>query len=220
MNKKKKKKIIFYLATKLGWLFFLLWGKLIFIKEKGKHHVNKLISDNANYIFALWHGRMFVPIYVFRGEGVCPMVSLHTDGEIIAQTMHKLGYRPVRGSSTRGGKEAFHNMVDMVKHGIVGSMVPDGPQGPRHRLKPGVLYIAQQANAYLIPATFSSSKKIVFNSWDKFILPLPFSKNIVLYGKPIKVPRNTSPRELIRIKNDFERRMIQLEQKADEYFRK
>ena len=148
------------------------------------------------------------------------MVSLHADGEMIAQTMYKLGIRPVRGSSTRGGKKAFHEIVSRLSKGITGAMIPDGPTGPRHQFKPGTLYIAQQADAYLLPMTFSANKNIVFRSWDKFMLPLPFSKNIVLYGKPVRIPQNISPRELVKIKNEFELKMIKLEHQADEYFRK
>ena len=219
MNKKKKKKILYYLATKFGWLLMLGLGKLLFIKEKGRHHLNKILKEKANFIYVSWHGRMTIPIYIHRREGICPMVSLHADGEMIAQTMYKLGFRPVRGSSTRGGKQAFYEMVDMISQGVVGAMIPDGPQGPRHHFKPGTIYIAQQTNAYLLPMTFSSNKNIVFKSWDKFMLPLPFSKVIVLYGKPIKVPQHISSRKLVVLKNEFEQQMIKLEQQADEYFR-
>ena len=220
LDKKTKKKITFFLAVKFGWLFMLALGKSLFIKRKGWHHVSKLKKEKANFIFVLWHGRIVVPIYVHRGQGICPMVSLHADGEMIAQTMHKLGYTTVRGSSTRGGKEAFYQMVEKISKGTVGAMIPDGPRGPRHHLKPGTLYIAQQSGAYLIPVSFSANRKILFNSWDKFLLPLPLSKNIMIYGEPTKVPRNTSPREMVNIRQNFEKKMIDLERKADEYFRK
>ncbi len=220
LSKKTKKKISFFLATKLGWLFIIGWCKLLFIKEKGRKYVQQAIAEKTNYIYVLWHGRVLVPIYIHRYEGICPLVSLHSDGEMIAQALHKLGYRTVRGSSTRGGKEAFHKMVSQVKRGIVGTMIPDGPRGPRQQLKPGTLYMAQQTGAYLIPVTFSAKRKIVFNSWDKFVLPLPFSKTLMLYGKPIKVPKNISPRELVTIRNSFEQQMINLENEADAHFRK
>jgi len=221
MNKKKKQKLLFYLATKLGWLVILGLGKSLFIKEKGRRHLNTLLEKKARILLVLWHGRMFTPIYILRGKGVCPMVSLHADGEMIAQTMKKLGYHSIRGSSTRGGKEAFHEMVSKIRQGSVGAIIPDGPTGPRQQFKPGTLYISQQADAYLLPMTFSANRNIVFKkSWDKFMLPLPFSKNIVLYGKPIKVPQDSSPREIVKIKNNIETQMIELENQADEYFRK
>ncbi len=220
LDRKTKKKLTFYLATKFGWLFILALGKTLFIKEKGKKHLNQLIRENKNYIYALWHGRIIVPIFVNRNEKICPMVSLHADGEMIAQTMQRLGFNPVRGSSTRGGKKAFHDMVNTIKQGVVGAMIPDGPTGPRHKFKPGTLYLAQQAEAYLIPTTFSANRKFVFKSWDRFVLPKPFSKNLMLYGKPLKVPKNISAKSLALLRADFEQQMINLERQADEYFRK
>lgn len=220
MNKKNKKKIQGYLATKLGWLIILALGKLSRIKIVGRHHFEKLNKKNVPFIYVLWHGRIVLPIYVHRDEGITPMVSLHADGEMIAQTLQKLGYVTVRGSSTRGGKKAFYNMVDALKQGRRGAMIPDGPRGPRHYLKPGTLYIAQRSDAYLLPILFSSKRKMEFNSWDRFILPMPFSKSIVIYGAPINVPKDLSQQQVEQLRIKFQEEMIQLETQADEYFRK
>ena len=220
MNKKNKKKIQFYLATKLGWLVVLLLGKLTRIKIIGKHHFEKLSKKNVPFIYVLWHGRIILPIYVHRNEGITPMVSLHADGEMIAQTLQKLGYLTVRGSSTRGGKKAFYNLVELLKQGGQAAMIPDGPRGPRHYLKPGTLYIAQQASAYLLPICFSAKRKVQFNSWDRFFLPLPLSKSVVIYGAPINVPKDLSQKEMEQLRIKFQEDMIQLEKQADEYFRK
>lgn len=218
MNKKKKQKILFYLAIKLGWLIIIFLGKLSFIKVLERHHLTKLIEENASFMFVCWHGRILIPIYLHRNQGITPMVSLHSDGEMIAQTLYKLGYRPVRGSSTRGGKRAFHDMVDVLNRGGIGAIIPDGPRGPRHHLKPGTLYIAQQTGAYLLPMSFSAKRKIVFNSWDRFTLPIPFSKSVAIYGRPIKIAKDLAPDQLEQLRLQFEEDMIRLEKKADEYF--
>lgn len=220
LNKKSRKKLTLFLAIKFGWLLILGLGKSLAIKVKGRNQVRKLQEQNARYIYVLWHGRIVVPIFVHRGEGITPMVSKHADGEMIARTMERLGYHTVRGSSTRGGKEAFHEMVARIKNGAVGAMIPDGPRGPRHEFKPGTLYMAQQSGAYLVPVSFACKWKIQFSSWDKFYLPLPFSKTILLYGEPIKVPRDSSPRDLAKLRNFVQQRMIDLEKEADEFFRK
>lgn len=220
LDKKNKQKITLFLAIKFGWLLVLALGKSIFIKEKGRHYLKELQRKKAKYIFVLWHGRIIVPIFVHRGAGITPMVSQHSDGEMIAQTMEKLGYHTVRGSSTRGGKEAFHEMVARINRGTVGAMIPDGPRGPNRQFKPGTIYIAQQADAYLVPVCFSANRKMEFRSWDKFTVPLPFSKNILLYGEPLKIPREASPRQLAKLRNVIEKRMIDLEKEADDYFRK
>jgi len=217
-RKKIKKKIVFYLANKLGWLLVLALGRSSLIRPVGRHHLINLINKGKPFMFVLWHGRMLIPIYYHRNQGIVPMVSLHQDGEMIAQTVQRLGYRTVRGSSGRGGKKAFHDMVDALKQGNIGAILPDGPRGPRHQLKPGAIYIAQQSGAYLLPITFSAKSRVIFNSWDKFMLPLPFSKNVLLYGAPIRVPEDSSQEQLEQIRQDFETAMIELEKKADAYF--
>ena len=220
MKKKTKKKIIFYLATKLGWIVIKLLGKSCFIKREGWHYIDDLKKNNKRYLYVLWHGRIFIPIYLHRNEGINAMVSLHRDGEMIAHALHKLGYHTVRGSSTRGGNEAFHNMVASLKKGHVGTIIPDGPKGPRHKLKPGTIYIAQQSDAYLVPVSFSADKNFEFKSWDRFHLSFPFSKNVIIYGKPVKVSKESKPEELEKIRFQFEKEMITLEKTADEYFSK
>jgi len=220
IDKKTRKKITLFLAIKFGWLLVLALGKSLFIKEKGKHHLKKLEREKAKYIFVLWHGRIIVPIYMYRGKGITAMVSQHSDGEMIAKTMERLEYHTVRGSSTRGGREAFHEMVARIKGGAVGAMIPDGPRGPRQQFKPGTIYMAQQSDAYVVPVSFSANRMIEFSSWDKFAIPLPFSKNILIYGEPIKIPQDSSPRELAKLRNLVERKMIDLEKEADGYFRK
>jgi len=220
MNKKKKQKVLLHLASKFGWLIILLLGKLSFIKIIGRKHFEDLINHNKRFIFVLWHGRILIPIYIHRGKGITAMASIHADGEMIAQTLHKLGYQTVRGSSTHRGKQAFHDMVEVLSRGGVGAMIPDGPQGPRHHLKPGTLYLAQQTGAYLLPITFSAKRRIIFNSWDRFNLLIPFSKSIVIYGKPVKVAKGISSDQFEKLRLQLEKQMIHLEQKADEYFRK
>ncbi len=219
MSKKKKKKILFYLATRLGWLIILFVGKLSFIKIVGRHHLDQLKEKKVPFIYVLWHGRIIIPIYIHRRENITTMASFHSDGEMMAQTVQRLGYRIVRGSSTRGGKEAFHNMVEVINKGGTAAMLPDGPQGPRHYLKPGTIYLAQQTGAFLLPIIFSANRKIQFNSWDRFVLPLPFSKNVVIYGAPIDVPKNLSQEQLEQLRTTFQDSMIKLEKQADEYFR-
>lgn len=218
MKKKTIQKISFYLATKLGWLLIVALGKSTFIKVVNRHYLEKLFSEKARILYVLWHGRMFLPIFCHRNEGITAMVSQHADGEMIAQTIHKLGYHTVRGSSTRGGNEAFHGLLSTLKEGGPGAIIPDGPQGPRHTLKKGTLLLSQQADAYLVPLTFASNRKKEFNSWDRFTLPAPFSKSVLVYGEPVKVPQNISAEELERIRIQFEHQMIDLENKADDYF--
>ena len=219
MKKKTKQNIVFTLISKFGWLLILLLGKLSFIKTTGRHYWKQLKQENARFIYIIWHGRILLPIYLHRYEGITAMVSLHADGEMIAQTLHRLGYKTVRGSSTRGGKEAFYEMVEILKNGGTGAIMPDGPRGPRHKFKSGAIYLAQLSDAFLLPFTFASKRKIQFNSWDRFNLITPFSRAIAIYGKPIKVPTNLSKKEMVKFRQKIEQIMIHYEHQADEYFK-
>lgn len=218
MKKKKVQKIIFFFASKFGWLLILALGKSNFIKVVNRGYLEKVLAEKGRILYVLWHGRMFFPIYCHRNEGITAMVSQHADGEMIARTVHKLGFRTVRGSSTRGGNEAFHGILSVLKSGQPCAIIPDGPQGPRHTLKPGTLYLAQQADAYIVPITFSSKRKKIFRSWDRFTLPKPFSKSVLMYGEPMKVPQNISGEELEDVRKKIEQHMIDLEKQADDYF--
>ena len=170
-------------------------------------------------IYLLWHGKMLLPTFIHRHQNISAMVSEHGDGEIIAQAILRLGYRTVRGSSTRGGSKAFRQMLKQLKNGERCVILPDGPNGPRHKIKMGAILLAQRSGANLLPITFAAEKPIVINSWDRFTLWRPFSKCCVLYGEPFKISRHLSTDELEEQRVCAEKRMMALEKEADAVFR-
>ncbi len=132
-----------------------------------------------------WHGRMLVPVWHCRGTNIVAMISQHQDGEMVARLVQKLGYETVRGSSTRGGSQAALEMLKRIGQGQTAAMICDGPRGPIYKMKPGAPFLAQQSQAVVIPATFATTKRWTFHSWDRFVVPKPFSKVVLLYGEPI-----------------------------------
>ncbi len=146
------------------------------------------------------------------------MVSRHRDGEMIARTVHRIGYRTVRGSSTRGGSTALRQMVRRLKNGNICVILPDGPKGPRHQVKMGIVMMAQLAGAMVIPFTFSAAKPIIFNSWDRFTLWWPFSKLAMVYGKPIEIPRRLTDEQMEEYRLLIENSLNNLQKEADELF--
>jgi len=220
MKKKTKQKILFLLGSKLAWLIILALGHTSRIKLINRHYVRRLQRENATILFVLWHGRILLPIFVHRNEGITAMVSMHRDGEMIAQNIHRLGYKTVRGSSTRGGNKAFHKMIKVLKDGGNCTIMPDGPTGPRHKLKSGAVYLGQQTGAVLVPLTFACERKIEFKSWDRFNFITPFSKSVVIYGEPITIPPNLNSEQIEEYRQFVEQKMIENEKMADEYFTK
>ena len=139
-------------------------------------------------LFSLWHGRMFLPIQVHRHQGIVTMASQSKDGEIIALWLGRNGYRVVRGSTTRGGGEALRQMVRQVRSGIHAALTVDGPKGPPRVVQPGVVQLARLTGAWVLPITYSSARPRFFRSWDRYLLPRPFSRNVVAYGEPFPIP--------------------------------
>ena len=138
-------------------------------------------------LFTLWHGRMFLSIQAHRREGIVTMASQSKDGEIIAGWLERNGYVVVRGSTTRGGSQALREMVRHVRSGRNAALTVDGPKGPARVVAPGVVQLARLTGAWILPITSSSSRPRFLRSWDRYLLPGPFSKNVVAYGEPFPV---------------------------------
>ena len=213
-----RKRLEFNLAAFFGWWLVLILGATYRYRFEGAENLRRFRTNKRPFLLGIWHGRFWVFVYLFRRKGIVALVSQHLDGEMIARTLLRLGYRTVRGSSTRGGKEAFHRMVTALRQGQPGVVIPDGPRGPRHQLKPGIIYMAQQTGVPIIPLTFSARWAIRFNSWDRFVLPLPFSRVFVKVGSPFYVPSGADQRTLVRLKQELERRMVEQEREADAVF--
>jgi lysophospholipid acyltransferase (LPLAT)-like uncharacterized protein len=174
-------KILFYLEKKLAakLLLLLRWTLKINVS-------NQAASDNIRCIYMFWHRNLLLLTIqrVYSGAGV--MVSSSKDGELIAGPLKELGYIPIRGSSTRQGAQAMHEMIRAAKE-ISLAITPDGPKGPSGTIQPGVLQIALLAKIPIVPIFVTADKEWVFNSWDRFRFPKPFARMNVVYSDPIYV---------------------------------
>ena len=146
---------------------------------------------SGKYILCFWHSRLVVISYVHKKSNVLVLVSQSKDGEIIARILDCQGQATMRGSSTRGGLRALAAMIRSLKEDIrPAAFTPDGPQGPRFVVKPGVITLAKKTGYPILPLCYSARNVRVFNSWDRFMLPMPFSKAVIMYGKPMWVPKS------------------------------
>jgi len=140
-------------------------------------------------IFAFWHGRMFVLPFVFQNyaEKVNVLISRHRDGEFAARLVKALGFGTIRGSTGRGkgGERAFLEMVNVLQSGGSVAITPDGPKGPSEKVKKGIVKLSMKTGVPVYPISFSANPVYRFNSWDRFLLPLPFSKCTIKVGKPL-----------------------------------
>jgi lysophospholipid acyltransferase (LPLAT)-like uncharacterized protein len=145
--------------------------------------------ESRRFIFAFWHSRILVLSYVYRRLGAAILVSKSKDGEIIARILERHGHETIRGSTSRYGVRALAKLIRALKEEIrPGVVVPDGPRGPRFKVQPGVITLAQKTGYPIVPVSYSANKIKIFASWDRFILPYPFTEGSVICGAPISVP--------------------------------
>jgi hypothetical protein len=162
------------------------------VKRVNGEAVEALRAGGATAVFAFWHGSMVLGWYAHgpkKGENVSALVSLSKDGAILASVLENWGYTLIRGSSHIGGKEALQSMVDAASRHSSLCVTPDGPTGPRHIMKPGAVLAAQRAGVPLVIVGIAAArKKILTRSWDRFEIPLPFSRVCLWYDGPILIP--------------------------------
>jgi lysophospholipid acyltransferase (LPLAT)-like uncharacterized protein len=166
-------------------------------------------------IGVFWHGRLLLPIFTYTGKGFHVLISSHGDGDIIGNVMKRFGQRLVRGSSSKGGKEALREMVKLARgnHDLV--ITPDGPRGPAEVLKPGVANLSCLSGKGVIPMAWSCSRMKRFSSWDRFMLPYPFSRGVFIWGEPLFRLEGEQP-EVFRQR--IEQALKDVTAKADGYF--
>jgi len=169
-------------------------------------------TPQAPMIFAFWHNRIFLMPYLFRKhwstrqrDHVAVLVSTSKDGERLAQVLSRFNLICVRGSSSRHGKRALRELTHLVQEGYDVGITPDGPRGPKYRVQYGVIRLAQLTQAPIIPVSYLLSHKISFNSWDGFMVPLPFARATLRIGPPINVPRAAAERQHENIRLELEK---------------
>lgn len=146
------------------------------------------LHPQKTYTYALWHQNLIGAIFSHIGEHFTMVISESKDGELVAVTCEKFGHKPARGSSTRGGKKALIEIVKTMKKGFPGALTVDGPKGPAHVVKPGVIEIARLCHCAILPLSpYAQKSWVIKKSWDQFRIPKPFSKIVVVIGEPIYI---------------------------------
>ena len=173
-----------------GWkrqarLGMLAWAAALFVRLLGRTwrvrishdgDVRRLRAERQPIVFTIWHGDMLPLLYHHRREHVAALISEHGDGEIIARIAERLGYRAVRGSTSRGAVRAILELARVLGEGHDLAITPDGPRGPNKSLAPGALVLAHRTGAPMIGAAVVASSAWRLRSWDRFMIPRPFAR--------------------------------------------
>ena len=173
----------------LGVLVFLaisVYRWTLRVSIVGEEHRQAVRAQGKKPLHAIWHQRMVGGILAHRGEGYVTMASKSPDGEIIATFLTLWGFKAVRGSSSKGGDLAVLEFLEALKGAPGGALTPDGPRGPARRCKRGILTLAEQGDTLILPSSSSSSRPRFLGSWDRFLLPLPFSRCVVVFAPALE----------------------------------
>lgn len=185
-------------------------------------HIEEVNNPNISpCIYAMWHANQFLIHGIKDKAHLSVLISNSMDGEIIARTVEKWGFKVVRGSShKKGAVTSTMQMIERLKAGECVAIMVDGPSGPLHKVKNGVIKVAQMTGAPIVPAHWYSPQKtfISLPSWDKMKTPLGYCKILNTYAKPIYVKQDASDEELAAIKDQIKTSLEQLELDAPKMY--
>jgi hypothetical protein len=146
-----------------------------------------LYTAKRPHVFLLWHEALLPLLWQHRNQGVAIVVSEARDGQYLSDLAVSLGYRTVRGSSTRGGARALLGAVRELQSAGAVAFTPDGPRGPRRELKPGVVAAARRGGGVIVPIHAEANRAWRLHSWDRFMIPKPLARVRITYGRPFEV---------------------------------
>ena len=163
-------------------------------------------------IYCVWHNRLALCMIAYfdyvkkrnRTPGMAAMVSASRDGAFLAGILECFGVQPVRGSSSRRGRQALLELTTWAERGYDLAITPDGPRGPCYVVQPGVMSLAQLTGLPIVPVSYHLGWKIRAKSWDRFQIPLPFARCEVCVGKTFRVPADASDEEREKLRWQLE----------------
>ncbi|WP_321531194.1 lysophospholipid acyltransferase family protein [uncultured Desulfuromonas sp.] len=184
----------------------------------GAEAVGELWQQDQPVILSFWHDQLLLMAQGYQGPGSQILISASKDGELIARTMHHLGQHAVRGSSSRGGRAAFKQLVRLAREAKDLVITPDGPRGPRHELKEGVVQLARLSGRPVVPMALVASRGHRFASWDRFLLPYPFGRLVYAYGTPQYCAKEDDPQQFRqRLEQAMTETQLNAEQRLESY---
>lgn len=190
----------------------------------GAEHRQALLASGGPILAAIWHGRLLVaPRLKPEGRRTLAVISNNRDGDLITAVVERFGVDTIRGSTydkvkkrDKGGREVMiAALAEIQEHGSIVALTPDGPRGPRMRVQDGIGRLALETGAPVIPVTFSVRRGIVARSWDRFLVPFPFNRGVMIYGSPIWPETGQSPEEHAALSERIESEMNALTAEAD-----
>ena len=215
-NSSLRQRIALWIVAAAGTLLIRLIGPTLKYEisiEEGGPPTDRV--EPAVYVF--WHRGVIPACYHFRGRGICVMTSRSFDGEYIARIISNFGYKPVRGSSSRGGVRALLGMHTDIEQGRAVCFTIDGPRGPRYVAKPGPVLLARNTQAPIVAFHVACQRAWVLKSWDALIIPKPFSRALLRISALVRVPPDGDGAALDSYHQEMQAALDRARKYADEH---
>jgi lysophospholipid acyltransferase (LPLAT)-like uncharacterized protein len=190
-----------------------IWARTLRFKIQDRSNVIGA-PPNERYIGALWHNRLLLLPFVIKRflpeRRGAALISASRDGALLADLVERFDFEVVRGSSSRQGASAIRQLAEVIAGGKDVVITPDGPRGPAYELGQGIVFLAQQSEVEVVPINMEYSSCWRVKSWDRFILPKPFSSVRVIFGPPHRVAQTSTEADFERERARLQDAMIQL----------
>ncbi len=192
-------------------------GRSVRWESTGSEHLDGIHNAGSRAIFTFWHGRIFPATWYWRNRGIIVMTSLNFDGEYIARCIRRHGYGAARGSSSRAGLRALAEMARGIRAGYDVAFTIDGPRGPRYVAKQGPAILARKTGAAIFCFHIAMKRRIQFDSWDHFQIPLPFTRARVFQAAPIWIRADATEDEVRRCHDRMQQVLDDLRARGDDW---
>lgn len=212
MRERGRRIAIFSCALLVTWVY-RLWFSTCRIRTQGYDPRRDAAEEGKPVIGTSWHYSVLGIFAIYKDYPVSMLVSASRDGEYLASVVNRLGFPVVRGSSNRYGAKAARELLKALKNGHNTGIVADGSQGPARIAQSGTIFLASKSGGIIVPMVYTASRYFAFNTWDKLILPKPFSRIDVYYGEPFQVPEKLEA-------DGYEFYRLRLEQSLNEIYTK
>lgn len=184
-----RERLLLSVGPGLGYAYIRLLRLTMRLEYRNSDVLDRVRKDSGQYVLAFWHSRFVMMRFGYPGQRLVVLSSEHRDSRMLARVLARLGLVTAWGSSTAGGAAGMRQLLRRVREGYDVGLTPDGPRGPRRQVKPGVVAAARLTGLPIVPVAFSARPARRLRSWDRTLIPYPFSRGIYLYGEPFRVPR-------------------------------
>ncbi len=213
--------LLYRVAVVVAWqLVRFFWSTCRIQARPGFERAQAAVRESKSLIPVYWHQHLLFGargLLDLRDAGLKAgfLISASVDGTAPAMLVKRVGGHVIRGSSTHTGARALRDYYEtIVRQEISPAITPDGPRGPVHEFKPGAVMLSQLTGKPVLPISVAASRTLRFRTWDRFELPLPFSRVVIAYGEPVRMPRGLDPAALTRLQAEMAQALQSLQAEA------